>query len=277
MEFKSCPLQYRLRSIDRLPERPSAAAARGTVVHAVLEQLFDLAPAERTPDAAIALLPVAWQQVRDAEPELAELFDDEAQVAEWLESAEGLLRTYFALEDPSAIEPLAREHRVEAVLGDVLLRGVIDRVDGVDAAGLRVVDYKSGHSPGVPGEAAAMFQLKFYALLLWRARGVVPELRLMYLTDATTLAYRPDAVELERFEGVLLAIWDAIRAALPTGDFRPNPSARCRWCDFTAHCPVFGATPPPYRAPQVLTDPRDAPGAPLSVPAAAAGSPSPPA
>ena len=41
-DFKSCPLLYRFRCIDRLPEAPSLAATRGTVVHAVLEELFDL-------------------------------------------------------------------------------------------------------------------------------------------------------------------------------------------------------------------------------------------
>ena len=37
----TCPLLYRFRVIDRLPEAPSPAAARGTLVHAVLERLFD--------------------------------------------------------------------------------------------------------------------------------------------------------------------------------------------------------------------------------------------
>ena len=43
-DFMTCPLLYRFRVIDRLPEQPSPAAARGTLVHAVLERLFD-APA----------------------------------------------------------------------------------------------------------------------------------------------------------------------------------------------------------------------------------------
>jgi putative RecB family exonuclease len=40
-DFLTCPLLYRFRVIDRLPEPPSPAAARGTLVHAVLEHLFD--------------------------------------------------------------------------------------------------------------------------------------------------------------------------------------------------------------------------------------------
>ena len=38
-DFLTCPLLYRFRTIDRLPEQPSPAATRGTVVHSVLERL----------------------------------------------------------------------------------------------------------------------------------------------------------------------------------------------------------------------------------------------
>ena len=51
-DFKHCPLLYRFRAIDRLPETPSPAQVRGIVVHAVLEELFGLPAAERTPDRA---------------------------------------------------------------------------------------------------------------------------------------------------------------------------------------------------------------------------------
>ena len=47
-DFMQCPLLYRFRVIDRLPEKPSEAATRGTLVHAVLERLFDAPAAERT-------------------------------------------------------------------------------------------------------------------------------------------------------------------------------------------------------------------------------------
>src|ERR1700723_4413401 len=51
-DFMTCPLLYRFRVIDRLPEPPSPAAARGTLVHAVLEHLFNRPAPERTPAPA---------------------------------------------------------------------------------------------------------------------------------------------------------------------------------------------------------------------------------
>lgn len=247
-DFKQCPLLYRFRAVDRLPETPTPAQVRGIVVHAVLEELFGLPAAERVPDQAHALLSPVWQRLREERPELAELFTEDDALASWLESASRLIDGYFTLEDPRRLDPEARELLVETELSSgVLLRGYIDRLDVAPTGEIRVVDYKTGTAPREIGEAKAMFQMKFYAVVLWRLRGVVPrQLKLMYLTDGQSLAYTPDEGELIRFERTLEAIWQAILKAGKTGDFRPNPSKLCAWCDHQALCPQYGGTPPPY-------------------------------
>ncbi|WP_033441438.1 RecB family exonuclease [Saccharothrix sp. NRRL B-16314] len=248
-DFKQCPLLYRFRAVDRLPEKPTRAQVRGTVVHAVLEDLFGLPAAERLPETARALVGPAWERVRAERPEFAELFTEgDPEQDEWLASAEGLLDGYFGLEDPRRFDADARELLVEWELpSGVLLRGYVDRVDVAPTGEIRVVDYKTGAAPREVGEAKALFQMKFYALVLWRLRGVVPrQLRLMYLADRQALAYQPDEAELTRFERTLEAIWDAILRAAKSGDFRPNPSRLCDYCDHKALCPAFDGTPPPY-------------------------------
>ncbi|WP_138732129.1 RecB family exonuclease [Modestobacter excelsi] len=265
-DFKTCPLLYRFRTIDRLPEKKSRAAVRGTLVHAVLEKLYDLPPAERTVEAAQTLVAPAWAELR-AEPGIAELFEtaepaEGAQSAEaaeaagdggleaWLASAGQLVETYFRLEDPTRIQPHGREELVEVTLPDgLLLRGFVDRLDVAPTGALRVVDYKTGAVPREAFEAKALFQMKFYALVLWRTRGVVAaQLKLLYLKDGDALTYSPDEAELLRFERTLQAIWAAIERAVATGDFRANKTRLCSWCDHQALCPAFGGTPPPFPA-----------------------------
>ena len=115
-------------------------------------------------------------------------------MAEWLDSARALLENYFALEDPARIEPEAREQLVEVVIDGLRLRGYVDRLDVSPAGDIRVIDYKTGSTPREAFEAKALFQMKFYALVLWRTRGVIPrQLKLMYLADTDTLSYAPDA------------------------------------------------------------------------------------
>lgn len=249
-DFKQCPLLYRFRAIDRLPEATSAAQLRGSVVHAALEQLYGLPAGLRSPDTARSLVQRAWDQMVAAEPELAGELDP-GQPTQLLEDARALVSGYYRLEDPTRFDPQCCEQRVEVELADgTLLRGYIDRIDVAATGELRVVDYKTGKAPPAAralAEFKAMFQMKFYAVALFRSRGVPPtRLRLIYLADGQLLDYSPDRDELLRFEKTLMAIWRAIQSAGETGDFRPNPSRLCDWCPHQQRCPAFGGTPPPY-------------------------------
>lgn len=249
-DFKQCPLLYRFRAIDRLPEATSAAQLRGSVVHAALEQLYGLPAGLRSQDTARSLVQRAWDQMVAAEPELAGELDP-GQPTQLLEDARALVSGYYRLEDPTRFDPQCCEQRVEVELADgTLLRGYIDRIDVAATGELRVVDYKTGKAPPAAralAEFKAMFQMKFYAVALFRSRGVPPtRLRLIYLADGQLLDYSPDRDELLRFEKTLMAIWRAIQSAGETGDFRPNPSRLCDWCPHQQRCPAFGGTPPPY-------------------------------
>ncbi|MEU5880827.1 PD-(D/E)XK nuclease family protein [Spirillospora sp. NPDC047279] len=288
-DFMTCPLLYRFRVIDRIPERPSPAAVRGTLVHAVLERLFDLPTAERTPPAALDLLGPQWERLQAEEPELARLFaaaadggpddasthgasthdastggdapdaagDADAAPAapaprgdaerEWFEQARQMVERYFTLEDPRRLEPAERELFVETVLPSGLkLRGYIDRVDVAPSGDVRIVDYKTGTAPRADFEARALFQMKFYALVLWRAQGRVPRLlQLMYLGNGEVLRYEPDEADLRATERKLEALWAAIRRATETGEWRHRTSRLCDWCDHKERCPGWGGTPPP--------------------------------
>ncbi len=249
-DFMTCPLLYRFRVIDRIPEAPSPAATRGTVVHAVLERLFDLPADERTLERATAMVGPQWEALLETEPELAVLLED-GEPGFLADSGE-LLATYFHLEDPQRLEPAERELHVQVDLDSGLaLRGFVDRLDVSTAGEMRVVDYKTGRAPSPGFEAKAMFQMRFYALVLWRLRGVVPRLlQLMYLGSGEVLRYEPDEADLRATEVKVQALWRAIERATQTGDWRPSPSRICDWCDHRAtRCPAWGGTPPPLPVP----------------------------
>ncbi|MFF2962857.1 RecB family exonuclease [Streptomyces sp. NPDC057963] len=246
-----CPLLYRFRVIDKLPEKPSEAATRGTLVHAVLERLFDNPAAERTTGRATSLIPAQWDRLLESKPELSELFAEDAggeRLSRWLSEAESLVERWFSLEDPTRLEPAEREMFVETELESGLrLRGVIDRIDVAPTGEVRIVDYKTGKAPRPEYAEGALFQMKFYALVIWRLKGVVPRrLQLVYLGSGDIMTYDPVVADLERVERKLLALWDAIRLATETGEWRPRPTKLCGWCDHRSVCPEFGGTPPVY-------------------------------
>jgi putative RecB family exonuclease len=242
-DFLTCPLLYRFRTIDRFPEPPDPVAVRGTLVHAVLESLFGEDAVARTLERALELLPETWDALRADHPELADLDVPDG----WLASADELLNSYFALEDPSRIEPEALELRVDHALESGLsLGGIVDRLDVAPDGRIRVVDYKTGRSIGERFEGKALFQMKFYALVLWRTRGVIPTvLQLYYLADQTVLSYEPSESDLLATERKVVALWNAIQNAIERQHFPPRPSALCQWCRHQDKCPEFGGETPP--------------------------------
>ncbi|WP_246104603.1 PD-(D/E)XK nuclease family protein [Rudaeicoccus suwonensis] len=254
-----CPLLYRFRVVDRLPQPPSAAAARGTLVHAVLERLFDVPAGQRTVEAAHELIDPQWRQMIERDPDVAVLAGEtDTELAAWLADAAVLVDRWFALEDPTRLEPAERELYVEADVDGLTLRGYVDRLDVAPTGEMRVVDYKTGRSPSELFEAKALFQMKFYALVLWRTRGVIPRmLQLVYLGNSEIVRYEPEERDLLATERKVKALWSAIERAAQTGDWRANKTRLCDWCDHKALCPEWGGTPPPLpaHAVQLALDP----------------------
>lgn len=248
-DFKTCPLLYRFRAIDRLPEPPSRDAVRGTLVHAVLERLFDVPAAQRTAEHARGLAASQWQLMVADDPDLAELVGTApADTEGWLAETARLLDTYFSLEDPRRLEPAERELLLEVQLDEATqVKGIIDRVDVAPTGEVRVVDYKSGKAPNPLFEQRALFQLRVYALLLWRVRGRLPAmLQLIYLSDGQIVRLTPDEDDLVALEKTLRALAAAIGRARDARDFRASTSRLCDWCPHQALCPAWGGTPPDY-------------------------------
>lgn len=242
-DFTSCPLLYRYRTIDKLSTPPTLATAKGTLVHQVLEDVFDIPAHNRTLATAQTLVPSAWQKLINDLPEYEPLIA-ELGVEAWFEQVGTLLENYFSMEDPRYLEPAHREVRVECELPDgPVLRGVVDRVDIAPSAGVRIVDYKSGKSPGQRFEQKAMFQLRFYGLVVWRMTGEIPALlQLNYLGNGEFLRLQPTASELERFEDTLRALWRRIEENYTRQNWQPRTSALCRFCNFHELCPAQGGT-----------------------------------
>jgi putative RecB family exonuclease len=236
--FRDCALAFRYSAIDRLPEPPTVPAAKGTVVHKALELLFGLDPDARTLDAALALLPDAERAVLDGEEYTSlEVPDRRAFSA----SAADLITRYFQLEDPRVIRPVGLELMLEAELGGVRLRGIIDRLEEDDDGGLVVTDYKTGRVPGDRYEQGKLGGVHFYAYLCETVLGRRPSrIQLLYLGQPVAIVAEPSDQSIRGLERRVSAIWTAVERACEQEDFRPKPGRLCDWCSFKEHCPAFG-------------------------------------
>lgn len=252
-DFKQCPLLFRFRVVDQLPEPPSAAAFRGSVVHAVLEDMFDLPPAERTAQAAHDHVPTAWQRVAQRTVNLEELLASTSSEA--IESeVHTLLDAYFRMEDPRRLAPAHREQFIEVIMRGLRLRGVIDRVEIAPDGRVRIIDYKTGKAPDPRFVGDVLFQMKFYALMYQIKFGVLPtRMQLLFLGNEQPVSFDPTEADVRAFSDELMGLWAQVTAALDSGDFAPRTSRLCDWCYFRPQCPAFGGPQPPAPDPAAIS------------------------
>lgn len=246
-DYKQCPLLYRFRAIDKLEEPSTIAQVKGTLVHAVLENLHQLPRGGRTYPAAVKMIRPEWEKMRAKDPELSELVPEQSSVEFW-EECRALVKGYFQMENPDGFDAHECEQFVNLTLpNDVPVRGFIDRVDIAETGQVRVVDYKTGKKPAPRFADSARFQMMFYALVWWRMTGELPtQLRLMYLKVSDDMVLSPTATELVAFERELGELWARILADVRSGNFQPRTTKLCGWCHFQDLCPAFGGTPPDY-------------------------------
>ena len=137
-DYKQCPLLYRFRAIDRLPEPKTEAQVKGTLVHAVLEEMHSWPREQRTYPAAVKAIVPAWERLIEQDPEVVEPISDRQQL---LIDARTLIRGYFHMENPLGFDSTEQEMYVDGVLPNgVPVRGFIDRVDVAPTGEVRVVD-----------------------------------------------------------------------------------------------------------------------------------------
>jgi putative RecB family exonuclease len=241
--FRDCALAFRFAAIDRVPEPPTVATAKGTLVHRALELLLGLDAPERTIDAARALLPQAVTDVLDGEEYAPLDLTDEGRAA-MVADADTLVGRYFELEDPRTIQPEGLELMLEAEVGGVRLRGIIDRLERDADGRLVVTDYKTGKVPGERFEQGKLGGVHFYAYLCEQVLGERPAtIQLYYLAQPVAIVAEPSDQSIRGLERRVGAIWTAVEKACEREDFRPNPGKLCQWCAFQAWCPAFGGDP----------------------------------
>jgi putative RecB family exonuclease len=255
--FLSCPLAFRFVSIEKLPDPPTTATTRGSLVHRALELLFVRPAAERTDAALDQCVGAALAEYR-VHPDFTQLGLDADQAAQFERECRELCANYLRLEDPRTIREIGLELRLEAPVGDLMLRGIIDRLELDDDGELVVTDYKTGRAPSPNFERKSLSGVHFYSFLCESVFGKRPSaIRLMYLKSGEIITARPTEQSTKFMTTRTNAVWKAVATACERDDFRPRQTALCNWCSYQQWCPEFGGDPSlaATEAPVVLGSP----------------------
>ena len=241
--FLSCPLAFRFSSIEKLPDLPSVAATRGSLVHRALELLFLSPAADRTPQALDVAVEAAIAEYR-TDPDFTLLDLTPEQTAKFDAECRELATNYLEMEDPTQVREIGLELRLEAAVGELTLRGIIDRLELDADGGLVVTDYKTGRAPSPNWERKSLSGLNFYSFLcesLFDRRPAA--IRLMYLSSKETITATPSEQSTKFLTTRTNAVWKAVATACERDDFRARQGPLCNYCSYQQWCPEFGGTP----------------------------------
>ena len=233
--FEQCPRRWRMRYVERLPDPPGEAALAGSFAHRVLELFMQRAPEERTVEVAKVIAREEWPDV-EADDDYKALGYDESTGKQFRWKAWKAIEGLWALEDPKAVDVRATEQDIEADLGGVPFRGIVDRLDE-EGDGLIVTDYKSGKAPSPRYRRGRLDQVLLYAAAVKEATGEMPvHARLLYLGQRP-VGIKVTQDELDGVVGKLAGTWSAINTACATDEFEPRTGPLCGWCPYVDRCP----------------------------------------
>ncbi len=240
--FRYCPRAYRYSYVDRIPQPPTIAASKGTLVHRALELHYERPAAERTPEALAIDSATAAIELRPM-PEFVGLELTDEGWETFVHDADVLAQRIFQIEDPTQIHPIGLELKMETSNNGATLRGIIDRLELDEEGELVVTDYKTGSVPGERFEASKLQGVHFYSVLCDAVLGKRPaRVQLIYLSKPEAIIATPSEQSVRGAKQKIGAIWTAVERAYTNNDFRPNPGKLCQWCSYRDRCPAVGGT-----------------------------------
>ncbi len=223
--FRKCPLEYKFRSILKIPIRGKSVFSFGKTIHATLYRFVK----EQNLDLKILYKIYDEEWINDWYQSLEEQ-------KEFKEKGKKILKSFY--EDfknnnkvLSINDELALEKNFQLKLnGDVII-GTIDRIEEIKG-GVEIIDYKTG-SPKKTLAKEDKLQLLIYALASKQVLGLNPvKLTYYYLEDCSKASFEVKEGMLEKTEEELKDLMNKIKRS----NFKPSSGWHCQFCDFRDIC-----------------------------------------
>ena len=219
--FLGCPLKWKFQYIDKLRSPPSPAMQRGINIHTKLEHAYKNMKLVKK-EGTIPTIEMA------PDADLDKFISMEKRRILGCVDKDGKF-------DMKYFKPLFQELKLSS--DEMGMRGIVDAVYIHPADdGVIVLDWKSGKYYGNKLDDYR-FELAVYAELL-KITGKADNVKYwaIYFSDQDKLFFEKiDKEYIRRMYGTI----ERVRAQMESGNYPPNKTWKCRWCDFKSKCPLM--------------------------------------
>lgn len=243
--FGTCPLQYKYAHIIGIPSYGKHQMSFGKSIHDTLQHYMERIMISKAAHQATLFgsatqsisLPTLQDFMQLYETSwIDEWYPDEKVRDQYREDGRGILKEFYQSTLNAPPSPKFLEKGFTLKVGDILVKGRIDRIDDVDG-GIEIIDYKTGE-PKTKLTYEDKRQLLLYALAAEQSFMpplVVKKLTFQYLNPKGTIALSFEPTEKDKAKLVddIQSTMEKIR----TSSFEANPGPQCNYCDFKDICP----------------------------------------
>lgn len=246
--FKTCPLQYKFAHLLHIPVLGRWTFSFGKTMHNTLHHYFAMW-IERTgkkqeslfgedqsqEDSKKFALPVTMDELMDLYKMCwqDDWYPNDHIREQYRQKGREQLIRYVKTFEQTNPSPVALEQGYTYKIGDVTLKGRIDRIDAFED-GVEIIDYKTG-SPKTAKtlERSDKEQLWLYQLAARDVLKLNPKkLTFVYLEDQSTVSFLGTDEDLIQLQEDVMERVGRIRKSA----FGPTPGFHCRSCDYADIC-----------------------------------------
>jgi DNA helicase-2/ATP-dependent DNA helicase PcrA len=250
--YETCPYQYKLAHILKVPTKGNASFSFGQTIHSALQKFYEriqelnaVKQVSLFGTAEIATSVSGGIKVPTVD-DLLKLYDqvwiedwyrDTDQREEYYEKGKKILREFYKTHEGQWTIPVSLEGWFKIKVGEYLLHGRIDRIDKLPDGTLEIIDYKTGKAKekvtGEDKDQLLIYQLATEQLPQYRYMGATQKLTFYYINDNIKVSFLGTPEELRGLQEKLISVIERIHS----GDFVATPSQFvCGSCDFRDIC-----------------------------------------